>query len=149
MTRQTHTFARLEIPRKAFKEIKAKLTEAGYSHLFVDDNTIDMTGIGISPKPPKPRKPKPRILTGKELRYAADNGLQVHYVEEYHDPHCVGMNYNGVCVMEKAPNGYYIGQSDIQPEFFADDDEVHEVFDEGEFTVYAVDGVNYSVDKPL
>jgi len=47
---QTHTYAVLEISRKAFKEIEGKLKRAGYEDQFhVEDNArvIDMHGIAI------------------------------------------------------------------------------------------------------
>lgn len=49
----THTFATLEISAPAFYEIKKKLKDAGYDHVFVEDNVIDMHGIGLIPVPKK------------------------------------------------------------------------------------------------
>ncbi len=46
----THTFATLEVSDRTFKEIKRKLKKAGYDHAFVDNNTIDMHGIGLVPR---------------------------------------------------------------------------------------------------
>lgn len=45
--RSTYTFATLDVSAAAYDEIKAKLTEAGYSHAFVD-GAIDMHGIGLT-----------------------------------------------------------------------------------------------------
>lgn len=47
--RTTHTIATMDLSRAAYDEISAKLTEAGYDHAFLDDDTIDMTGIGVTP----------------------------------------------------------------------------------------------------
>lgn len=43
----THTFAKLEVSEKTYKEIKEKLEAAGYHHAFVD-GVIDMNGIGLA-----------------------------------------------------------------------------------------------------
>lgn len=45
----TYTYAELEISRAAWDEIAQKLRAAGYDHAFVDENTIDMHGIGLTP----------------------------------------------------------------------------------------------------
>lgn len=44
----THTIVELGLSLEAYEEIKAKLTKAGYQHAFMEDGTIDMTGIGVS-----------------------------------------------------------------------------------------------------
>ena len=48
----THTFVILQISETAFEEIKTKLTEAGYSHTFHENDeyglVIDMHGIGLA-----------------------------------------------------------------------------------------------------
>lgn len=49
--RQTHTFAVLELSEAAFKEIHAKLREAGYDHAFIQEDerlVIDMHGIAVA-----------------------------------------------------------------------------------------------------
>lgn len=43
----THTFATLEVSNAAYDEIAAKLKEAGYDHVFMEDGAIDMHGIGL------------------------------------------------------------------------------------------------------
>jgi hypothetical protein len=48
----THTFAELEISQPAWNEIAQKLRAAGYDHAFVDEKTIDMHGIGLTPTAP-------------------------------------------------------------------------------------------------
>lgn len=53
----THTFATLEISTSAFDEIKKKLKDAGYDHAFVEDNVIDMHGIGLIPASEKSNEP--------------------------------------------------------------------------------------------
>lgn len=47
--RSTHTFVTLEISRAAYDEIRSKLAAADYGHCFIDDNTVDMTGIAVQP----------------------------------------------------------------------------------------------------
>ncbi|WP_322055676.1 hypothetical protein [Burkholderia cenocepacia] len=54
----TYTVATLALSASAFQEIAGKLRAAGYSHLFMLDGTIDMTGIGIATEPPR-AAPKP------------------------------------------------------------------------------------------
>jgi len=44
----THTYAELELSPAAYDEIAGKLKEAGYDHVFMDDGTIDMQGIGVT-----------------------------------------------------------------------------------------------------
>lgn len=83
-----------------------------------------------------------RILVGKELRIAAKDGLEVRYQENYHDPAQEAVDE--VCVMEPARYGYYIGPSDIEPDFFEDNEAVAGDFIEGDFKVLAVSGVDYS-----
>lgn len=54
----THTYAELEISRAAWDEIAQKLRAAGYDHAFVDENTIDMHGIGLTPAAAPPNMVK-------------------------------------------------------------------------------------------
>lgn len=60
--RTTHTYVELEICEPAYREIRAKLFAAGYSHAFeIGDSKehgrgpIDMTGIAVIPEPMKKR----------------------------------------------------------------------------------------------
>ena len=146
--RTTYTFATLEISKAAYDEIHAKLKEAGYEHTFHEDGVIHMHGIGLAPEPKKKQKwttsleAKGHILTGKELRFAAENEVPVFYEEDYHDPAIRG--FFGVSVMEKAPVGYYIGDSDINPNEFDDNEVVMGDFPEGKYVVYGVKGHKYS-----
>ena len=48
--RQTHTYVTLDISRQAYDEIRAKLAAADYGHCFIDENTIDMSGIAVQPE---------------------------------------------------------------------------------------------------
>ena len=48
MIKQTHTVSTLEISDSAFNEIKKLLLDAGYDHVFLDnEELIDMHGIGL------------------------------------------------------------------------------------------------------
>lgn len=52
----TYTYVVLEISDAAYREIKQKLTDAGYEHAFHDD-VIDMHGIAVqSDVPATPKK---------------------------------------------------------------------------------------------
>jgi hypothetical protein len=82
-------------------------------------------------------------LTGKELRFAAEREIPVLYEEKYYDPSDRHMNFNGECVMTPANVGYYIGNSDINPQDFDDDEPVAGDFPEGTFRVSAVKNQNY------
>jgi hypothetical protein len=84
----------------------------------------------------------PRLLTGAELRAAAEKGLPVRYVERTYDPH--EPNFDAVVTMTKANVGYYIGHSDIDPDDFEPDAEVALDWPEGTGGVYAVRGVKYT-----
>jgi hypothetical protein len=44
----THTFSKLSLSESAFNEIKDKLQATGYDHLFINNDTINMDGIGIT-----------------------------------------------------------------------------------------------------
>lgn len=50
--RHTHTLVELGLSVPAFKEIEKKLLEADYSHAFLSETLIDMTGIAVTPETP-------------------------------------------------------------------------------------------------
>lgn len=54
----THTVATLEVSGPVYDEIAAKLRKADYFHVFLDDGTIDMTGIGLVRLEPRAKKPQ-------------------------------------------------------------------------------------------
>jgi hypothetical protein len=87
---------------------------------------------------------KGKLIKGKELRYAAVHGVPVYYVEKYLNPMDTHMNYDGKSMLTKAPYGYYIGNSDIDPDAYGDDEVVSGEFDEGNFFVFKLNGVKYS-----
>lgn len=85
-----------------------------------------------------------KCLTGKELRFAAENNLPVRWVYKEPNPDDKWKNENVVCVMEKANVGYYIGNSDIVPDDYTDDEEVNITDGDGvHFEVRPVKGVKY------
>lgn len=43
----TYTIAMLTVSKVAYDEITILLRTAGYDHVFMDDGTIDMNGIGL------------------------------------------------------------------------------------------------------
>jgi hypothetical protein len=45
--RVTHTTVQMPLSPAAFDEIKNKLLEGGYSHVFLSENEMDMTGISV------------------------------------------------------------------------------------------------------
>lgn len=52
MIKQTHTFVDLALSPAAFDEIKEKLEQAGYHHVFMDlGKRINMAGIALVPEP--------------------------------------------------------------------------------------------------
>ena len=85
-----------------------------------------------------------RTLTGKELRFAAKHRIPVRYIERYDNPQDRHMNFNGICVMEPAKVGFYIGNSDIDPSAYKDDEPVEGTFEEGTFAVKAADKHHYT-----
>ncbi len=85
-----------------------------------------------------------KILTGAELKFAAWNKVPVHYVEKYFNPMDRHMNFSGKCVMEKAPVGFYIGNSDIDPNTIPDSSLAEGEFPEGTWKVCRVAGKSYS-----
>lgn len=44
---QTHTVVELELSEQAYEEIARKLRGAGYDHVFLDNDNIDMNGIAV------------------------------------------------------------------------------------------------------
>lgn len=47
MLRQTHTVVIMDVPWAVFELIAAKLREAGYDHVFMDADTVDLSGIAL------------------------------------------------------------------------------------------------------
>ena len=45
----THTFTILKISKAAYEEIRSKLADADYQHVFIDD-VMDMHGIALQPE---------------------------------------------------------------------------------------------------
>lgn len=88
----------------------------------------------------------PRVLTGAELRYAAENRLPVRYVQSPYDPNELG--FDDVVVMEPAQFGYYIGPGDIDPEDFEPADVIRFDLDTCWIAVYAAPGVTYTRQTP-
>lgn len=50
--RQTHTYVTVEVSLQTYHEIRTKLLEAGYHHVFGDDGEIDMHGLALVPPEP-------------------------------------------------------------------------------------------------
>lgn len=46
--RTTHTVAEMEVTPACYDEIRNRLTAVSYDHCFMEDGTIDMTGIGLT-----------------------------------------------------------------------------------------------------
>ena len=107
---------------------------------------------GINPETEVLEKKTSKILNGRELRIAAEKGLEVRCVVQYENPFDKHMNYNEECIMEKCSNDnktpdehwYYIGDSDICLEYYGDEDPVVEDFGEGKMQVFRVKGVKYT-----
>jgi len=89
-------------------------------------------------------KPYKRILTGKELRIAIAKRLKVHYTEKYYSPLDKHLNFKGECILEKAKIGYYIGNSDIDPADYKNDDDVAGEIYGGYFEVCTASKVKYT-----
>jgi len=86
------------------------------------------------------------ILTGEELRIAAEKGLKVRYVVTFYNPEDRHYNFNKDCIMEKTSGNdeyYYIGDSDICLGNYRSDEKVTDDFDEGHFQVRKAKGVKY------
>lgn len=103
---------------------------------------------GIEPESEVLGKKLGDLLTGKELKIAAEKGLKVRYIEQYYNPQDRHMNFNADCVMEKCNNcededSYYIGNSDIDLYQYAYNERVCGEVDEGTFEVRRAKGVKY------
>lgn len=81
---------------------------------------------------------KGEILKGKQLRFAAKNRVPVFCVEHYYSAFEPDRVFCGQCIMEPAKNGFYIGNTDIDPNLFGDDDLVDVDFGDGYLVVYAI-----------
>lgn len=57
----THTIATLDVPTWVYDYIERKLRGVAYDHVFLDDGTIDMSGIGLT--------------KGKESRIGSDDPI--------------------------------------------------------------------------
>lgn len=51
MNRATHTCALLEVSAETYDEIRSKLEAAGYDHVFLPDDGLDMHGIALTKGP--------------------------------------------------------------------------------------------------
>lgn len=90
------------------------------------------------------KDPDPKdLLTGRELKIAAERGLRVKYRRYGYDPQTPDMRWTGK--MEKAKYGYYIADSDIDPDMFEDDEKVRYDDVDSYIGVYKVKGVNYEL----
>ncbi len=55
----THTYAEVAVSKAVFDEVKAILKAAEYEHAFIDDDTIDMHGLGLICGSPQPAEVLP------------------------------------------------------------------------------------------
>ena len=46
--RTTHTVAVMKVPKSVYDLVAAELRAAGYDHAFLDDGSIDMTGVALA-----------------------------------------------------------------------------------------------------
>jgi hypothetical protein len=86
-TRSTHTVAELEVSAETFRELHHLLTQAGYEHAFIRDDSrilIDMTGIGVVERLAKAPQPGRQtfVLAGTPQQYR-------DYLAEHKVPHGV------------------------------------------------------------
>ena len=133
-----------------FMPKKAKSYKAGFDNgwsMGYYEGLCKAAKVIINHKP-VPRKPRikdedRRVLIGKELRIAGEKHLPVYYIE-IHSGYDSHMDYRGKCFLEKANEGYYIGNSDIDPKLWEDNDEVSgDDIDGTTFKVYAIEGIIY------
>jgi hypothetical protein len=47
--RSTYTVATMEVPHDVFNLIASKLRDAGYDHAFMDETTVDLSGVALVP----------------------------------------------------------------------------------------------------
>jgi hypothetical protein len=57
--RQAHTYVTLEVSVAAYDEIRTKLIDAGYIHVFRNQGEIDMHGLALTRKAPRRSDIKP------------------------------------------------------------------------------------------
>lgn len=146
----TKIIAEAQDYHEQFVPKKAKSYKAGFDNgwaMGYYEGLCKAAKVILSHKPVS-RKPRikdedRRTLTGKELRVAGVKHRPVYYIE-IHSGYDSHMDFHGKCYMEKADEGYYIGNSDIMPDIFEDSEEVSG--DDGDgttFRVCAVEGVKY------
>ena len=82
-----------------------------------------------------------RLLTGRELKIAAEKKLRVRYVEFLR--HVCEPIFDGVIVLEKTQYGYLFGDISINLENWQDDRLACGILPNGFFCVYTVFGIDY------
>ena len=146
----TKIIAEAQDHHEQFMLKKAKSYKAGFDNgwaMGYYEGLCKAAKVIINHKP-VPRKPRVkdgdrRILTGKELRIAGKKHLPVYYIE-LHPGYDTHYNFRGKCFLEEANEGYYIGNSDIDPKLWKDNDEVSgDDIDGTTFKVCAVEGIKY------
>lgn len=89
-----------------------------------------------------------KLITGKELKFAAQNKIPVFYEERFYNPKYKYAEFNNITTMTKAiSSGYFIGSSDIDPDEWDDNDYVHGHTDEGFINVYKIKGLKYTTNN--
>jgi hypothetical protein len=86
---------------------------------------------------------KEPLLTKKEVQFAAENRIPVIYKELYANSEDKHLNFHGVCTLEKASKGWYIGNSDIDLENWKENDFISGDFPEGKYSVHAAPNQKY------
>lgn len=84
-----------------------------------------------------------QILTGREVKFAAENKLPVYCELIYFSLYDKHKNVRKKCIMEKAPIGYFIASTDINPDEYKQDEYVFADFSDGTLTVRSIPGIIY------
>lgn len=105
MIRQTHTYAVLEIPKRAYDFMKEALANAGYQHAFHSDSQhpdlIDMHGIAVAPL----------LEDVREYRFKCGNPDGNHEWSVMAKP-TFDIDFNPLCMADGCSyNGSFVGEN--------------------------------------
>lgn len=91
--RTTHTVVELEVPAELYDYVSGRLRDADYSHCFIDDGVIDMTGIaltrGSGDAPSNDDDEFVETKTPNPYRHLSYNPITDRYWIRGHDPGAV------------------------------------------------------------
>lgn len=103
MTRNTHTYSRLNVSRAAYTEIAKLLKDADYQHAFIEknDGTVDinMHGIGLAIAPGEPSSHEAVGMNSDQQALLVDYFTRMLQKAGIVDPNASGLSGPELCLM--------------------------------------------------